>query len=71
MMDYYSEFPAPSYEECTKQVITDLRRIFLVDCRKILRIWNPNDDELKALVAEAFIDSNMFDDNNDPNPKIK
>lgn len=71
MMDYYSQFPAPPYEECKKQVITDLRRRFQFDCNKILRIWNPNDDELKALVAEAFIDSNMFDDNNDPNPKIK
>ena len=71
-MDYYSQFPAPPYKECKKLVITDVRLRFLQNSPKDpVWDWNPSNEEIDAIVAEAFIDSNVFEDNNDPNPKIK
>ena len=64
-MDYYSQFPAPSYEECKRQTITVARLKYKSWA------WNPNDEELNALVTEAFMDSGVLEFNNDPNPKIR
>ena len=65
MMDHYSQFPAPPYEECKRQAITVARLKYKSWA------WNPNDEELNALVTEAFMDSGVLEFNNDPNPKIK
>ena len=65
MMDYYSQFPAPPYEECKRQAITVARLKYKSWA------WNPNDEELNALITEAFMDSGVLEFNNDPNPKIK
>lgn len=59
MMDYYSQFPAPPYEECKRQAIIVARLKYKNWA------WNPNDEELDALVTEAFIDSKVLD------PEIK
>ena len=58
-MDYYSQFPAPPYEECKRQAITVARLKYKNWA------WNPNNEELDALVTEAFIDSKVLD------PEIK
>ena len=65
MMDYYSQFPAPPYEECKRQAITVARLKYKSWA------WNQNDEELNALVTEAFMESGVLEFNNDPNPKIK
>ena len=64
MMDYYSQFPAPPYEECKRQAIT-VARLKYKDWA-----WNPNDEELDALVTEAFMESKVLDPEIS-SPKIK
>ena len=60
MMDYYSEFPAPSYEECKKETKA------FVNSK-----YNQNEKELDNLVTEAFIDSKVLEFDENRNPKIK
>ena len=64
MMDYYSQFPAPSYEECKRQTITVARLKYKSWA------WNPNDEELDALVTQAFMESKVLDPEISA-PKIK
>ena len=65
MMDYYSQFPAPDYAQCKKEVVAAARL-------KYKRwAWNPNHEELDALLNEGFMDSGVLEFNNDPNPTIK
>ena len=60
MMDYYSQFPAPSYEECKKETIAVVRLNY-----------NQNEKELDNLVTEAFMDSKVLEFDENRNPKIK
>lgn len=63
MMDYYSQFPAPDYDQCKKEVITAL-------CQNGYR--KPEDsEELNTLLTEAFIDSNVLENSSSDSPKIK
>lgn len=63
MMDYYSQFPAPPYEECKKETITYTALKY--------KDFEMDDKELNTLVTEAFMDSGVLEFPNDPNPKIK
>lgn len=63
MMDYYSQFPAPPYEECKKEAIT------YTALKYKDKGWN--DQELDALVTEAFMDSKVLEFDGNRNPKIK
>ena len=63
MMDYYSQFPAPDYDQCKKEVITAL-------CQNGYR--KPEDsEELNTLLTEAFIDSNVLENSSSDSSKIK
>ena len=63
MMDYYSQFPAPDYDQCKKEVITAL-------CQNGYR--KPEDsEELNTLLTEAFIDSNVLENSSSDIPKVK
>ncbi len=63
MMDYYSQFPAPSYEECKKETITFVHSKY--------KDFEMDDEELNTLVTEAFMESGVLEFPNDPDPKIK
>jgi len=63
MMDYYSEFPAPDYDQCKKEVIAAL-------CQNDY-IKPEDSEELNTLLTEAFIDSNVLENSSSDIPKIK
>ena len=59
MMDYYSNFPAPSYEECKKKIISELQNSQTINDLVERQIIN-----LEYIVEEAFRLSDMLDTNN-------
>ena len=59
MMDYYSNFPAPSYEECKKKLVTDLYNSVTIQELAEKQIINVND-----IVEQAFVLSDMLDNKN-------
>jgi hypothetical protein len=68
MMDYYSQFPAPIYDECKREVISSIKQ------------YCPNEDWgrfsdtiLNDIVSEAFIQSDVLScsDPDIKNPTIK
>ena len=58
MMDYYSNFPAPSYEECKKKLVTELYNSVSVQEMVEKHIINLND-----VVEQAFELTDMLDSN--------
>ena len=58
-MDYYSNFPAPSYEECKHKLVTDLYNSDTIQELVEKQIINLND-----IVEQAFVLSDMLDNKN-------
>ena len=59
MMDYYSNFPAPSYEECKHKLVTELYNSVIIQELAEKQIINVYD-----IVEQAFILSDMLDSDN-------
>lgn len=56
MMDYYSNFPAPSYDECKKKLITELYNSVTIQEMVEKQLINLND-----VVEQAFELTDMLD----------
>ena len=59
MMDYYSNYPAPSYEECKDKLVTELYNSVTIQKLADKQIINVND-----IVEQAFVLSDMLDSDN-------
>lgn len=63
MMDYYSQYPAPSIEQCQLEIKNLIKNGFKgnAPCTKMLR--ELDDVGVDELISEAFIHSGILDEN--------
>ena len=65
MMDYYSQYPAPSIEQCKFQVKSLMSYSFKGDDKCSTMVRELSNDDVDELISQAFIDSDILDDNGD------